>query len=77
MDRNKQCYYLPAAADQPINSVATWHETSQGNVKEAVTSLPDQCTCATLQMRDHRDGDQLISGVCSERQSLYSSIKSN
>ncbi len=76
MDRNVQAYYRPVTMDQSVNSGAGWDMTLPPDPRDQTMSYPDQCTCATLQMRNHGDGDKTIGAASLERQSLYSSIKS-
>ena len=76
MDRNVQAYYRPVTLDQSVNSGAGWDVPLPPDPNDQMTSYPDPCTCATLQMRNHGDGDKTIGGASLERQSLYSSIKS-
>ena len=60
IERDVQTYYRPVAIDQ----------SERRNVP---TSYPEECTCATLQMRD-RGGESKMATLSLERQSLYSSI---
>jgi len=76
MDRNVSCYYQPTTLDTSTNNDLTSVLALQRNPNELLTQYPGQCTCATLQMRNCRDGDQILDDVCPERQSLYNSIKS-
>ena len=76
MDRNVQAYYRPVTLDQSANSGTGWDMPLPPDPHDQMSSYPDPCTCATLQMRNHGDGDKTIGGASLERQSLYSSIKS-
>ncbi len=75
--RNVEAYYRPVTLDQSVNSGAGWDMTLPPDPRDQTTSYPDQCTCATLQMRNHGDDDKTIGGASLERQSLYNSIKSS
>ena len=74
--RNVEAYYRPVTLDQSANSAAGWDLPLPPDPHDQLVSYPDQCTCATLQMRNNGDGDKTVGGASLERQSLYSSIKS-
>ena len=77
MDRNLQAYYRPVTMDQSADNRTLWDIRPSSHPEANTLSSADQCTCATLQMRDNVDNDKRTEITSLERQSLYSSIKSN
>ena len=64
--------------DQSVDNRTLWDiPPSTHHEGQTMSSSDDQCTCATLQMRNNIDNDKRTEIACLERQSLYSSIKSN
>jgi len=77
MDRNIQAYYRPVTMDQSVDNRILWDIPPSTHPEGHTMSSDDQCTCATLQMRNNVDNDKRTEMTSLERQSLYSSIKSN
>ena len=77
MDRNVQAYYRPVTMDQSVDSRIPWDIPPSTHPEGQTMSSADQCTCATLQMRNNVEPDNMIDVTSLERQSLYSSIKSS
>ncbi|KAK2161058.1 hypothetical protein LSH36_122g09058 [Paralvinella palmiformis] len=77
MDRNIQAYYRPVTMDQSVDNRTLWDIPPSTHPEDQTMSSADQCTCATLQMRNNTDNDKRTEITSLERQSLYSSIKSN
>ena len=77
MDRNIQAYYRPVTMEQSVDNRTLWDIPASNDPERHTLSSADQCTCATLQMRNNVDNDKRTEITSLERQSLYSSIKSN
>ena len=77
MDRNIQAYYRPVTMNQSVDNRTLWDIPLSAHPEGHTMSADDQCTCATLQMRNNADSDKITEIASLERQSLYSSIKSN
>ncbi|KAK2161063.1 hypothetical protein LSH36_122g09055 [Paralvinella palmiformis] len=77
LDRNIQTYYRPVTMDQSVDNRTLWDIPPPTHPEGHTMSSDDQCTCATLQMRNNVDSDKRTEMTSLERQSLYSSIKSN
>jgi len=77
LDRNIQAYYRPVTMDQSVDNRTLWDIPPSTHPEDHTMSSDDQCTCATLQMRNNVDNDKRTEMTFLERQSLYSSIKSN
>ncbi|KAK2139863.1 hypothetical protein LSH36_1584g00039, partial [Paralvinella palmiformis] len=77
LDRNIQAYYRPVTMDQSVDNRTLWDIPPSSQPEGQTMSSADQCTCATLQMRNNIDNDKRTEITSLERQSLYSSIKSN
>ena len=77
VDRNIQAYYRPVTMDQSLDNRTLWDIPPSTHPEGQTMSSGGQCTCATLQMRNNIDNDKRTEMTSLERQSLYSSIKSN
>ena len=77
MDRNIQAYYRPVTMDQSVDNRTLWDIPPSTHLEGHNISSDDQCTCATLQMRNNIENDKITEITSLERQSLYSSIRSN
>jgi len=77
LDRNMQTYYRPVTMDQSVDNRTLWDIPLSTHPEGQTMPSADQCTCATLQMRNNIDNDKRTEMTSLERQSLYSSIKSN
>ena len=75
MEKDPLAYYRPVTIHQSTVNGTDWNNTLPPDLRQQITSYPDQCTCATLQMRAGEDGNH-INGDITERQDIYNSIKS-